>query len=284
MKVARSVGTRFTPLMMEEDESYINDIAVEVTAMVLSGNSAGSSKQYSGRLRLCSSSLVLEPETMDLPMMRFAFKSVANLAIDSSSMISFRSSSHTVLRNVGEFSPAQSINRQESYTLSPQFSTHQAFAVQLQKVPSCASSLSQPLSSLLITSSFIQIWDISQRPGASSLDNASLVSRIVNEHCKSLPFDAAWLADGLQEEISGEFSVRHVSPMVIIPSRISISAARIYLQPLVNLSSAPVFKFKISSIARALHRRHMHEESALEIFFEPSVDARIFSSQVSAGK
>ena len=72
--------------------------------------------------------------------------------------------------------------------------------------------------------------------------------------------------------------------MVIIPSRISISAARIYLQPLVNISSAPVFKFKISAIARALHRRHMHEESALEIFFEPSVDARIFSSQVSAGK
>jgi hypothetical protein len=106
----------------------------------------------------------------------------------------------------------------------------------------------------------------------------------VNEHCKSLPFDAAWLADGLQEEISGEFSVRHVSPMVIIPTRISISAARLYLQPLVNLSSAPVFKFKISSIARALYRRHMHEESALEIFFEPSVDARIFSSQVSAGK
>jgi hypothetical protein len=33
---------------------------------------------------------------------------------------------------------------------------------------------------------------------------------------------------------------------------------------------------------RALNRRHMHEESALEIFFEPSVDARIFSSQVSA--
>jgi hypothetical protein len=103
----------------------------------------------------------------------------------------------------------------------------------------------------------------------------------MNEHSKSVPFDAAWLVDGLQEEIAGEFSVRHVSPMVTIPSRISISAARIYLQPLVNLSSAPVFKFKISSIVRALNRRHMHEESALEIFFEASVDARIFSSQVS---
>jgi hypothetical protein len=104
----------------------------------------------------------------------------------------------------------------------------------------------------------------------------------MNEHSKSVPFDAAWLVDGLQEEIAGEFSVRHVSPMVIIPSRISISASRIYLQPLVNLSSAPVFKFKIGTIVRALNRRHMHEESALEIFFEPSVDARIFSSQVSA--
>ena len=68
-------------------------------------------------------------------MLRFAFKSVTNLAIDSSSMISFRSSSHTLLRNVGEFSPALCVNRQDSYTLSPQFSTHQAFTVQLQKVP-----------------------------------------------------------------------------------------------------------------------------------------------------
>jgi hypothetical protein len=103
----------------------------------------------------------------------------------------------------------------------------------------------------------------------------------MHDHSKSLPFDAAWLVDGLQEEVAGEFGVRHVSPMVIIPSRISITSARIYLQPLVNLSSAPVFKFRISSIARTLNRRHMHEESALEIFFEPSVDARIFSSQVS---
>lgn len=128
----------------------------------------------------------------------------------------------------------------------------------------------------------LQIWDISQRPGSSALDNSVLISRIMHEHSKSLPFDAAWLVDGLQEEVAGEFSVRHVSPMVIIPSRISITSARIYLQPLVNLSSAPVFKFKISSISRTLNRRHMHEESALEIFFEPSVDARIFSSQVSA--
>jgi hypothetical protein len=103
----------------------------------------------------------------------------------------------------------------------------------------------------------------------------------VNDNSKLQPFDAAWLSDGLQEEVAGEFSVRHVSPMVIIPSRICISAARIYLQPLVNLSSAPVFKFKISSIVRVLNRRHMHEESALEIFFESNVDARIFSSQVS---
>ena len=135
MKVARSVGTRFTPLMMEEDESYVNDIAVEVTAMALAGNSAGSSKQYAGRLRLCSSSLVLEPESMDLPMIRFAFKSVTNLAVDSSSMVSFRSSCHSVLRNVGEYSPALSVNRLESYTLSPLYSTHQAFTVRNVSFP-----------------------------------------------------------------------------------------------------------------------------------------------------
>ena len=143
MKVARSVGTRFTPLMMDEDEAYINDIAVEVTSMVLAGNGAGSSKQYTGRLRLCSSSLVLEPESMDIPMVRFAFKSVSNLAIDSSSTITFRSSSHTVLRNVGEYSPALSVNRQDSYTLSPQYSTHQAFTAQLQKVITGPSALSR---------------------------------------------------------------------------------------------------------------------------------------------
>ncbi len=68
-----------------------------------SGNSAGSSKQYVGRLRLCSSSLLLEPESPELPMVRFALKSVSALAIDSSGMISFRSSSHTILRNVGEY-------------------------------------------------------------------------------------------------------------------------------------------------------------------------------------
>jgi hypothetical protein len=141
MKVARSVGTRFTPLMMEEDEAYINDIAVDVTCMIIAGNGAGSSKQYSGRLRLCSSSLVLEPETMDLPMIRFAFKSVSNLAIDSSSMITFRVSSHTMLRNVGEYSSAVSVNRQDSYTLSPQYSAHQGFTTQLQKVINSTAAL-----------------------------------------------------------------------------------------------------------------------------------------------
>jgi hypothetical protein len=127
--------------MMEEDEAYINDIAVEVTCMVLAGIGAGSSKQYSGRLRLCSSSLVLEPETMDMPMIRFAFKSVSNLAIDSSSMITFRVSSYTMLRNVGEYSPAVSVNRQDSYTLSPQYSAHQGFTTQLQKVLYSAAAL-----------------------------------------------------------------------------------------------------------------------------------------------
>lgn len=133
MKVARSVGMRFTPLMMEEDEAYINDIAVECTRTVLAGTSAGSCKQFSSRLRLCSSSFVLEPESIDLPMVRIAFKSVSNFAIDSSSMITFRSSSCTILRNVGEYSPASIVNRQDSYTLSPQYSTHQTFISQLQK-------------------------------------------------------------------------------------------------------------------------------------------------------
>ena len=74
MKVTRSAGMRFTPLIMEEDETYVNDIAVEATCIVFAGDGAGGSKQYAARLRLCSSSLVLEPETMDLPMVRFAFK------------------------------------------------------------------------------------------------------------------------------------------------------------------------------------------------------------------
>jgi hypothetical protein len=138
--------------MMEEDESYINDIAVEVTCMILAGVGAGSSKQYSGRLRLCSSSLVLEPETMDLPMIRFAFKSVSNLAVDSSSMMTFRATSHTILRNVGEFSSVLSVNRQDSYTLSPQYSAHQGFTTQLQKVISGATALSRRIISLLTTS------------------------------------------------------------------------------------------------------------------------------------
>ena len=196
MKVARSAGMRFTPLMMEEDETYVNDIAVEATCMVLAGVGAGGSKQYAARLRLCSSSLVLEPETMDLPMVRFAFKAVSNLTVDSSSMITFRVSSHTILRNVGEYSSAVSVNRQEAYTLSPQYSAHQSFAAQLQKVP-CA--LSPPPPSPSPPHIVVQIWDISHRPGSSALDNSVLISRIMHDHSKSLPFDAAWLVDGLQK-------------------------------------------------------------------------------------
>ena len=69
-----------------------------------------------------------------------------------------------------------------------------------------------------------QIWYISQRPGSTPLENSALVARIVTEHSKSQPFDGAWLADGLREEVAGEFSVRHVSPMVIVFLLASASA------------------------------------------------------------
>ena len=132
-------------------------------------------------------------------------------------MITFRASSHIILRNVGEHSPALSVNRQDSYTLSPQYSTHHAFTVQLQKVTTASSHANFP-------DTPPQLWDISQRPGSTPLENSALVARIVTEHSKSQPFDGAWLADGLQEEVAGEFSVRHVSPMVIVFLLASASA------------------------------------------------------------
>ncbi|XP_063900802.1 protein FAN-like isoform X4 [Zophobas morio] len=211
-------------------------------------------RQY-GRLKFCSKSLVFDPKEVQYPILRIPFvfcltikrwetldkKRVLLSEIGAEGEVLFvRSKKVIKMREKNVIAPFKFLEATAEYKFTFNYTSLSYFLPLLETLYKCCSL---PLSEQKL------VYD-------------SILAKKEGKVC----FDYKWFEDADEIEIN-KFIVRKVDAFVISHGRVVLTAKTIYFQPLSNMHSEVVAKYKTRSISRAVLRRYLLQDLGVELYF-----------------
>ncbi|XP_055682050.1 protein FAN-like [Lutzomyia longipalpis] len=231
---------RFSLLLLEPGEVYFEDFSVNILKPVIVDEN-----RRTGRLKLCSKSLVYDPRDISQPIIKIPFRECSDISCPPGNLQKCETNVLIIRCN-------QYIEMLENNTIAP--------------YKFCA----QPME-FLFEFNYVGVDDcltkISQLYRASSLqpcEQNSMIATIVYSRHNRLKFDLLWLED-VYEEVITDFQVDEITPLVVNPGRLLLSSKAIYFQPYNNIHPYFVKKIKLSQINGFLKRRFLLRQVGLDI-------------------
>ena len=213
---------RFSLLQLDDGEDYVLDVAGSMTAPppAAPADEAGARTWWRGkargRVRLLTKSLVFEPADASAPVVRFAFAGVTRLEAVGARRDAFElvCSKMTLVRGAGDAHSA------------PRVAAADALAPWRFELPGEAfAKLFEPASGLLKVAR--------QAPSVAEATLAAMRSRREDR----ARFDVDALADPSERNrVSFDAPAARMTPLVREPGRLVITDARVYFQPLAEIS------------------------------------------------
>ena len=213
---------RFSLLQLDDGEDYVLDVAGSMTAPppAAPADEAGARTWWRGkargRVRLLTKSLVFEPADASAPVVRFAFAGVTRLEAVGARRDAFElvCSKMTLVRGAGDAHSA------------PRVAAADALAPWRFELPGEAfAKLFEPASGLLKVAR--------QAPSVAEATLAAMRSRREDR----ARFDGDALADPSERNrVSFDAPAARMTPLVREPGRLVITDARVYFQPLAEIS------------------------------------------------
>lgn len=233
------VDRRFNLLIMEEGEDYIADVAA--TMALTRRNQVAESK---GRLRICSKSLIFQPEDVAASIIKFPYRHMQKIEGETSGFCIecehfvqvATKTGGTETRIVAPFSILKS-------KFKPSFHVHYANAAEYQQLAQrlrCAASM-------------------------SFSDGQLEVRQILSEVTADVRFDVSRLGHRETALLPGGLWVRQVEPLLEVRGLLQLSNEAIYFQPHPNFSSEPVKQVPLSDVLHVFRRVYGVQAKALEI-------------------
>ena len=232
---------RFSLLQLDDGEDYVLDVAGSMTAPppAAPADEAGARTWWRGkargRVRLLTKSLVFEPADASAPVVRFAFAGVTRLEAVGARRDAFElvSSKMTLVRGAGDARSA------------PRAAAADALAPWRFELPGEAfAKLFEPASGLLKVAR--------QAPSVAEATLAAMRSRREDR----ARFDDDALADPSERNrVSFDAPAARMTPLVREPGRLVITDARVYFQPLAEISPVENPKAEDVKDAKARKRR-----------------------------
>jgi hypothetical protein len=261
---------RFDLLLLEEGEYYLDDYsAVRCSLPLLHTQSPqpgalGMCKQVRGRIKVCSRSLMFDPEDSSIPVSSYAFKTMKAMmptnfgrAGDQSSpelgseLFVITTTSVTNMREDGVHHPYRN---ETSPTTTADGSFVLLFALlhtSLDKV--------MPL--------VRHLWKVQQDAVRGGPPESKLLSSLLrSRHLDK--FDSSLLVDFSEKPlVQGAILVTRIIPLVKHPGCLFITNKRVYFQPApLNNVGDPVVRFRLKNIQKMYRRRYMLRQCGLEFF------------------
>ncbi|KAK4880232.1 hypothetical protein RN001_008378 [Aquatica leii] len=235
---------RFSLLLLEPGEIYFEDFSACLIPSDTTTKNYESKKQV-GRLRMCSKSLVFDPQDLTKPIIKIPLK-------DCTILEQFKGNAKFLNNNnVLSVSSKQYIEMLEGNVIAPyKFCGFARFLFLLNyaNIGDCLSRITQ-------------LQRASTLPAA---EQADMIATIVHSRQARVRFDPLWL--DLYEKVVMETQADKVTPLVINPGRILLSTARLFFQPYNNIETYPVLKINLGSIKRIIKRRFLLRHIGLEIY------------------
>lgn len=269
--------SRFNLLLLEYGESFYEDLSVFWLPIPTSTRTLQQcdSLKTQGRLKVCSRSLIFEPNDIKSPIVRYCYKSFSaapsvykvstqeqrSCMFESSGFISFACSTVFEMKANGKVGPY----RQVDDVIAGSSGTANAGASQ-QGIPDHGKVLfalvhSEPRSLLAKVDALRQIYSAQNTAAA---DNIQLP---YNTTAISSGFDTSLLVNFHETlRLGAPVAVKKVSPMIMNPGSIMITDSRIYYQPAnINNVDEIVQSIDLHKIHRIFCRRFLLQQIGIEL-------------------
>lgn len=270
-KIRKLHKSRFNLLILEYGEYFLEDYSAYYfpipTNDLKKTFEIQDSSKIQGRLKLCTRSLVFEPNDVRYPILKFPYRGMnselerfnlkpseyGQLTVQVNGFFTFVSSMHLELKANNKIGPYKVI---ESAKLSdPTLSSGQRMLFALVH--------SELQLFLVKIEQFRHICALSDKVG-STLAHQHLKPFIENALISS--FDASNLVDFHEKFlIDAPISVRKIKPLVANPGSLMITESRIYFQPAqLNNIGDNTQNFELRKVSRIYKRRHMLRSTGIE--------------------
>ena len=242
--MAYRVKRPFNLLFLEEAEEYFSDFA----ASLFIKQKDVPDKQVDGRLRICSKSLVFDPDDVSSPILKFLYRFVTETRPDRNGKPVFKVDSsrlHKVPTTTADLNTRCVI----PYDVVPSEGQAFIFSVHYGEIGQFF-----PLIESLIKASKLPMEEY-----------LSEVQRMLSKVSSSLRFDQSQLDHREKILTPAALWVTRIKPLMCHRGLLMITSSAVYYQPYPNFSSKSSESFKLSEILQVFPRHYSLKPTALEI-------------------
>ncbi|MEW5307948.1 MAG: hypothetical protein WDW36_010315 [Sanguina aurantia] len=257
----KKAAKRFSLLLLEEGEEYVQDFVVTCRWPTGVSGNWSNLPSLAGRLRLCTHSLFFEPDDVRVPIVRLPFASTTHLGKGT---LSVTASSSSRTRAEASKLTAPALSSPEA-VLSVVASALVKMRANLEEVPYTFQSEGGPLGVGLLAA----LRHAGRVRGARSgaVGGVAAAQAIVRRREDAACFDSSRLLD-FSERVLFECAAVQLSPLVKERGHLLITSHRVYFQPLHNVAGdVPVRSQPLSLVAAVARRRSCLRPIGLELFF-----------------
>jgi factor associated with neutral sphingomyelinase activation len=243
--------SRFNLLLLSEGEYYFTDYSA-VYYPIEGDDDKAFSRKILGRLKLCSKSLIFDPQDISLPMMKFEYQSLS--AIEP-----WKGSLYTTMdmkADIFTITTTMVVEMKENNNIAP---------YRFKNIPKTKFKFSIKYANL---SNFLAyantLYNISKREEDEAEER---LKELFDEREQQNQFDMGWL-ESLTEKPLLQITAFSISALMVNPGRLYITNKIVYFQPFNNVDPDPVEKYPFQDIVRVVKRRNELRQVGLEIFYE----------------
>nr|XP_054748414.1 BEACH domain-containing protein lvsF-like [Lytechinus pictus] len=256
-----SIKERFSLLLLDPGEIYFEDFSVYFypTGLKAVSEEEAIRRRCRGRLKICSKSIVFDPQDVSQPIMKFPLRSCIKIEEWNPPLLSKIGSKRDTLY----IQNSQTIHMKSDNEIGPY-------------------NFKKGDSRYIFTLNFGAAEDVvhpaNQLARAATLpmaDQDAMIATIVYSRQKRVKFDTSRL-ESLYETIVVEMVGERITPLVVNPGRIMVTSTILYFQPFNNVEPVPVMKIKLSDIKRLVKRRFLLKHVGLEVFCDDSIRSNLF--------
>ncbi|XP_050670489.1 protein FAN-like [Leptidea sinapis] len=234
--------SRFTMLLLEPGEIYFEDYSSK-----MSEDEMINEYSKSGRLKICSKSLVFEPHSITEPLIKMHLKECLKI-----SSVYSRADTNDK-SNVLKVEIKQYCEMLEDNILAPYRFKYESkvfyFHLDFLTTDECLNHL-------------LQLHRASTLPAQ---EHNSMIATIIHSRYMRMVFDPVMM-DDYTEQILSEYQVEKISPLVRHQGKLALTPTMLYFQPFSNIECNPILKIKLKDMRRMYKRRFLLRQVGLEIY------------------
>jgi factor associated with neutral sphingomyelinase activation len=267
---------RFNLLLLEHNELFFEDLSVALYPAAIDKLSDIDTLKVPGRLKICSRSLIFEPNDARKPLKKYPFKcmrsSVAQYTIPGTSnnqlmCLAFTSSAYIEMKPNDKIAPFimkdASGNIIDSISSNSRDSGEDSIRIII--------ALNHSTNLLNIIKKIEDLRMIYHKLVASPYNSTVInneLNPIINQH-NILTFDRSHLIDYHETLLSQPTAVKQVKPLILYPGCLMITEMRIYFQPSqLNNVGETIQHFDIANVQGLYKRRYLLQQIGLEFILK----------------